>query len=73
MYDRVKEHGIKVMQLSELKLVAIDNEDYETAKRIKLEIDKVKAAVMHLDLESGKAFNMVRDEMRQHLEVTMPK
>ena len=33
--EKVKEYGVKVLNLENLKKVAIENEDYETAKRIK--------------------------------------
>ncbi len=43
--EKIKEYGVKVLQLIDLKRLAVENEDYETAKKIKTEIDKLKRAV----------------------------
>ena len=51
--DKVKEYGVKVIQLFELKRLAIDNEDYETAKKIKSEIDKIKRLIGSMNPTTG--------------------
>ena len=43
--DKVKEYGVRVIQLMDLKRVAVDNEDYETAKKIKNEIERIKKSI----------------------------
>lgn len=51
-YEKVKEYGVKIMQLLELKKSACENEDYETAKRIKIEIDRIKAMVQGYEISN---------------------
>jgi len=41
------------MQLNELKTVSIQNEDYLTAKRIKVEVETIKKTVRELDPVMG--------------------
>lgn len=65
---RVKEHGVKVMNLQGLKQVAIENEDYETAKRIKEEIEKINGVIERLDIESGFPKNLAYAELQQELQ-----
>lgn len=45
--DRLKTVSTQISQLEERKTMAIRNEDYDAAKIIKLEIEKLKAAVMY--------------------------
>lgn len=40
--EQIKENGTKVCELNDLKQLAIENEDYLTAKRIKIEITNIK-------------------------------
>jgi len=36
-----------------LKRVAVENEDYETAKKIKAEMDRIRRVISSLDPEKG--------------------
>jgi len=45
--DRLKVVSTQISQLEERKAIAIKNEDYDAAKIIKLEIEKLKYAVMN--------------------------
>jgi hypothetical protein len=51
--EKVRDYGIRVLQLQDLKQVAITNEDYMTAKNIKIEADKVRALVRDMDAQRG--------------------
>lgn len=48
MCERVKEFGVRVKELAELKYVAIENEDYMVAKQIKLEMDNIRKTVSEI-------------------------
>ncbi len=45
--DRLKIVSTQISQLEERKTIAIKNEDYDAAKIIKVEIEKLKYAVMN--------------------------
>lgn len=45
--DRLKIVSTQISQLEERKGIAIKNEDYDAAKIIKVEIEKLKYAVMN--------------------------
>lgn len=51
--ERVRHYGVKALQLNELKQVAVDNEDYQTAKKLKIEVDGIKKTVSELDPSRG--------------------
>ena len=69
--EKVREYGIRVLQLQDLKQVAITNEDYMTAKNIKIEADKVRALVRDMDAQRGFIpKNVGTAELRQHIDDT---
>ena len=47
--DLVTVQGVRVVKLQKLKQVAIENEDYMTAKHIKNEIINIEKAVVTID------------------------
>ena len=47
--QKVREYGARIIQLHDLKSVSIENEDYMTAKKIKLEIEKIRSIVVAID------------------------
>lgn len=53
MLEKIRELGAKVGHFNKLKQVAIENEDYMTAKKIKAEADKVRRVVADLDPSKG--------------------
>ena len=52
--DVVKSQGIRIVKLRKLKQVAIENEDYMTAKQIKNEIANIESAVVTIDTATGR-------------------
>ena len=51
----------------ELKRLAVENEDYETAKKIKLEIERIKKAVGSVDPQRGLPISLATAELKEHL------
>ncbi len=66
-YDRIKDQGVRVIKLMELKRTAIDNEDYETAKKIRDEVEKIRSAVANIDVTLGGR-NQGQAELREHVQ-----
>jgi hypothetical protein len=68
--ERIRQYGLRCLQLSELKRVAIENEDYLTAKQIKHELESIKVSVRDLDINySLKAVGKAgTQELRQHID-----
>ena len=56
----------------DLKRLAVDQEDYETAKKIKAEIERVKSSVTLIDPEKGIPTSIANAELKQHLADTQP-
>jgi hypothetical protein len=50
MVERLENLNLKVNQLKEMKALAIHNEDYDTAKKIKDEINSSIEAARNIDL-----------------------
>ena len=49
----ITKQGARVVKLQSLKKVAIENEDYMTAKNIKTQISSIEQAVNGIDTYSG--------------------
>ncbi len=65
--DRLRQFGTRVLQLNEMKQVAIENEDYMTAKEIKREIEKLRGQARDI----GRNPKVVGTaELREHIEAT---
>jgi recombinational DNA repair ATPase RecF len=47
--EKVREQGLRVLQLQELKALAIENEDYMAAKNLKAECERIKMNVQAID------------------------
>ena len=47
--DLVTKQGVRVVKLQGLKQIAIENEDYMTAKNIKTQISNIEQAVTSID------------------------
>jgi len=52
--DLLVQQGIRVIKLLEIKRIAIENEDYQTAKLIKEGIERTYAAIGSIDEETGQ-------------------
>ena len=61
--DLVTAQGVRVVKLQKLKQVAIENEDYMTAKHIKNEIINIEKAVVTIDGQTGR----IPDDLMQKL------
>ena len=62
--DLVTTQGVRVVKLQKLKQVAIENEDYMTAKHIKNEIINIENAVITIDGQTGR----IPDDLMQKLQ-----
>ena len=54
-------------------MLAVENEDYETAKKIKFEIEKIKKTIQSLDPSTGVPKSLANAELRSHLLENQPK
>jgi hypothetical protein len=53
--ERLREQGRYLQRLHEMKRVAVEQEDYEVAKRIKMRIDEFREASVRGNVTSGPA------------------
>ena len=63
--------GIRVVKLQKLKQVAIENEDYMTAKHIKNEIVNIEQAVNTIDGKTGQLPNNLMQKL-QYMRTLRP-
>lgn len=63
----MKELGIKAAQFNELKVVAIENEDYMSAKKLKEEIDRLKRTVLDISVDIFRKSVSHTSELRSHI------
>ena len=56
----------------DLKRLAVEQEDYETAKKIKSEIERIKNSITLIDPEKGVPISIANAELKQHLAETQP-
>jgi hypothetical protein len=50
----LKTQGARIIHLLSTKQLAIENEDYHTAKNIKVEVEKIRAAIATMDEATGQ-------------------
>ena len=51
MIDKLKVAGSQLLQMEAQKKMAIDNEDFDSAKVLKYEIDRLRSLAMTIDTE----------------------
>jgi len=69
--EKIRQYGLRCLQLTELKRVAIENEDYLTAKQIKAELESIKTTIRdmllnHNVIRNGSLGNT--QGLRDHIE-----
>ena len=47
--EKIRQYGLRCLQLTDLKRVAVENEDYLTAKQIKQETETIKKTIRDID------------------------
>ncbi len=53
--EKIRQYGLRCLQLNDLKKVAIENEDYLTAKQIKNELETIKATIGDIEINFNVA------------------
>ena len=70
--DLVTKQGVRVVKLRGLKQIAIENEDYMTAKNIKTQISNIEQAVTSIDTQTGSISHEILTKLNP-AKATAPK